>query len=305
MSDPVDQPVARPFVDTPVGDIARARLVAQRAADEWGLGDVTLLRVGMNAVFACADTVIRVGRPTAPATAALELADNLLEIGLRVPKARSREVFTLDDLTATSWERLVPVHDAVDWTSVGAMVARLHRAGASIVPADHPCPSPEAFPWWSFDVMLADVAGLLDVEAVDALSAVVERHRSWTRMCGSEPVVCHGDVHPGNVMQTAGGPVLFDWDLLCRAPVGWDHGPMMRWAEQWGGTPGDYEAYADGYGWSGRGDPFAEAVADLRLVAATLMRVRAGRHDRSAREEAERRLRTWRGEPAAPAWRAQ
>jgi hypothetical protein len=43
----------------------------------------------------------------------------------------------------------------------------------------------------------------------------------------------------------------------------------------------------------------------LRNVAATLMRVRAGRHDPAVRQEAERRLRYWRGDPDAPQWRAQ
>jgi hypothetical protein len=39
------------------------------------------------------------------------------------------------------------------------------------------------------------------------------------------------------------------------------------------------------------GDPVAEAIAELRLVAATLMRVRAALSDPSARDEAERRNR--------------
>jgi hypothetical protein len=54
-----------------------------------------------------------------------------------------------------------------------------------------------------------------------------------------------------------------------------------------------------------RGDGQAEAIAELRLVAATLMRVLAGRRDPAARAEAERRLRYWRGEPDAPQWTAQ
>ena len=59
-------------------------------------------------------------------------------------------------------------------------------------------------------------------------------------------MVCHGDVHPGNVIQSADGPVLLDWDLLCRGPAAWDHAPLMTWTERWGGEPGIYEAFADG-----------------------------------------------------------
>jgi Ser/Thr protein kinase RdoA (MazF antagonist) len=117
-------------------------------------------------------------------------------------------------------------------------------------------------------------------------------------------VLCHGDVHPGNVMQTDAGPVLLDWDLMCTGPAAWDHAPMMSWSERWGGRPGEYEAFAAGYGRSLRGDAVAESLAELRLVAATLMRVRAGRNDAAAAEEAERRLQWWRGEPDAPPWQA-
>jgi hypothetical protein len=65
-----------------------------------------------------------------------------------------------------------------------------------------------------------------------------------------------------------------------------------------------YEAFADGYGVSLRGEPVTEALAELRLVAATLMRVKAARFDPTAAAEAERRLRYWRGDPDAPAWTA-
>jgi hypothetical protein len=104
---------------------------------------------------------------------------------------------------------------------------------------------------------------------------------------------------------TDAGPVLIDWDLLCRAPIGWDHAPMMTMHERWGGRAGEYEAFAIGYGSSLRGDPTAESFAELRLVAATLMRLKAAMSDANAAVEAERRLRFWRGDPDAPAWRAQ
>jgi hypothetical protein len=99
--------------------------------------------------------------------------------------------------------------------------------------------------------------------------------------------------------------VLLDWDLLCRAPWGWDHAPLLTWASRWGGDPAVLRSFEAGYERSAAGDAFAVAVAELRLVAATLLRLRAGRHDPAARAEAERRLRWWRGEAHAPPWRAQ
>jgi hypothetical protein len=79
----------------------------------------------------------------------------------------------------------------------------------------------------------------------------------------------------------------------------------MRWAARWGGRPGEYADYAAGYGRSYDDAPTAEAFAELRLVAATLMRVAAALVDPAAAEEAERRLRYWRGDATAPAWTAQ
>jgi hypothetical protein len=79
----------------------------------------------------------------------------------------------------------------------------------------------------------------------------------------------------------------------------------MRWTERWGGAPGVYEEFASGYGRSFRGDPLAESLAELRLLAATLMRIAARRRDPSAADELEVRLRWWREPHGAPAWTAQ
>jgi hypothetical protein len=104
---------------------------------------------------------------------------------------------------------------------------------------------------------------------------------------------------------TADGPVLIDWDLMCTAPRGWDHAMLLTLAERWGGDPGAYPAFAAGYGASLADDTATRRYSELRNVAATLMRVRAGRTDPTARNEAERRLRFWRGDPGAPQWQAQ
>ncbi len=79
----------------------------------------------------------------------------------------------------------------------------------------------------------------------------------------------------------------------------------MTWTQRWGGDPGIYESFAEGCGISLRDDPLAEALAELRLVAATLMRVRAARQSPAVAAEAELRLRYWRGEADAPQWHPQ
>jgi hypothetical protein len=293
-----------PFVAAPVADVAAASHLARRAATAWGLPEPTLLRVGMNALFAAGDdVVVRVGRPTGAAISASRLAVFLAGEGLRVPHHLDLDPLEDDGLAAWAVRREAVVGE-VDWAEVGEMVARLHRIDPARVRGLHPLPAASAFPWWQFDHLLADVDDLLDPAARRGIVTALEQHGDWAHR-GAPVVLCHGDVHPGNVVATADGAVLLDWDLLCTGPAAWDHAPMMTWTERWGGAPGLYEAFAAGYGRSMRGDDVAESVAALRLVAATLMRLRAGRHDEAARAEAERRLRWWRGDADAPPWQAQ
>jgi Ser/Thr protein kinase RdoA (MazF antagonist) len=258
----------------------------------------------MNALFAAGDdVVVRVGRPTGAAVSAPRLAVFLADAGLRVPRYLDPDPMEDDGLVAWAVRREAVVGE-VDWAEVGEMVAHLHRIDPARVRGLHPLPAARAFPWWQFDRLLADVDDLLDPASRRGIVAALEQHGDWAHR-GAALVLCHGDVHPGNVVATAQGAVLLDWDLLCTGPAAWDHAPLMTWTQRWGGAPGLYEAFADGYGRSMRGDDVAEAVATLRLVAATLMRLRAGRHDEAARDEAERRLRWWRGDADAPPWHAQ
>ena len=66
--------------------------------------------------------------------------------------------------------------------------------------------------------------------------------------------MAHRALRAANVLVSSDGPVLIDWDLLCLAPAGWDHGPMMTWHERWGGAAGDYEAFAASSSHAARGN---------------------------------------------------
>jgi Ser/Thr protein kinase RdoA (MazF antagonist) len=254
----------------------------------------------MNALFAAGDdTVLRVGRPTADPSSAIWLAEHLGAAGIRMPRYVRADPIVVGELAVFAIAR-EPTDATVDWFAVGRMIADLHRLDAGPVSAGYPTPT---FPWWNFDRMVADVADLIDDEARRGLDAATARHQPLRGQV-TTLVLCHGDVHPGNVLQTPDGPMIIDWDLMCLAPIAWDHAPLMTWTSRWGGEPGIYEAFADGYRHSLRGDPMGEALAELRLVASTLMRLRAGRTDPEQAAEAQRRLRFWRGDPDAPAWRA-
>jgi hypothetical protein len=298
----VSAPVSA-YVDRPVTDLVAARHAAATAARLWHLDPPELLRAGMNAIFTCESTVLRVSAPTAPAEVSLELARFWNRRGVAVPEAARDDVVRVGDFSVTAWERIPDELVPIDWKQVGAMVRLVHDTARTAIPASVPLPSPVAFPWWDFEALIERAAPALDDAARHGLQVTIDRHARWNEF--ADVVVCHGDVHPGNVLMRAGAPVLLDWDLLCAAPPGWDHGPMLTWTQRWGGEPGTYEAFADGYGRSLSDDPQTIAIAELRLVAATLMRVAASITNEAARPEAERRLRYWRGEPDAPAWMAQ
>ena len=294
-----------PFVVEPPGDPSLAGLVAAAAAGEWGLPEPVHLRTGMCALYATGDDVVlRVCRPTAPAAAAIELADLLEGHGVRIARHLRDEPFTRDGLAVFAIERIVPARP-VDWEEVGAMVARVHTLPPDEVAARYPLPWCGSFRHWRIDELLAELSPLLDEDDRTVLHDALRSAGDWRAELAAAPTrVCHGDVHPGNVMQSADGAVLLDWDLMCHGAAAWDHAPLMTWSERWGGEPGLYERFAAGAGEDFRDDPLGDTLSLLRNLVATLMRVRAGRTDVTAAAEARRRLRYWHGDADAPVWQA-
>lgn len=299
--------MARPYVDHPIGDLAVARAAAGAAVEDWGLtGELRLLRAGMNALFVAGSeaVVVRVGWATAPARLAHQLALNLRAAGLLVPEPIPGWTSDVGGLAVTAWRRVGEVRMAVMWEEVGAAVRRLHELPSSVVPEGYPTPSPREFPWWDLRRLLADVEAELDPAARQGLAACIRRNQPLLDAVDGDPVICHGDVHPGNVLMTSSGPMLIDWDLVCRADRAWDHAALATWHRRWGGHASDYRRFAEGYGQALDDRPLTVALGELRNVAATLLMVAAARHEppAAAAAEAALRLRYWRGDPEAPMW---
>jgi hypothetical protein len=294
---------ASPFVDRPIGDEASARPLAEALAGRLGLGEPVLLRAAMNATYIAGDVVIRVGRTTVPGHVAYDLAEVLLSAGISVPAPAAGHPVEHDgDLTATAWQRIPTGDGGADWRTVGEMVARLHALDPAAV-GGYPVPPAMSFPWWHFDAMLLRVEPFVDAADLDVLAAAAARVAGWEDSVAREAwVLCHGDVHPHNVVAGPDGPVIVDWDLLCIAPAAWDHAPLRSMVERWGGDPAWYADFAAGAALAGDDEPLVERLVEGRLLAATLMRVIAEGADRSADSEASRRLRWWRRDPDAPYW---
>ncbi|MEO1056239.1 MAG: phosphotransferase [Actinomycetota bacterium] len=298
----------RAYVDRPITDVAGADRAAAVAATHWGLPAPTVIRYGMNAVYTAGEEILRVSTPNASAAALIALVHTLRARNIPAATPARETGFAVDDFVVTAWRAVRPTGRPVDWATVGAAVRTLHDTPPSALPIEFPLSAPNALPWWDFDRQLA-ASTPIDADARVGLLGSIERHAEWLdpetwEQWRTPRVVCHGDVHPGNVVATAHGPVIVDFDLLASAPAAWDHGPLMSWEARWGGPVGMYDDFAAGYGANLRDDAAAVAFAELRLVAATLLRGVAARHDPAARPEFERRLRYWRGESDAPMWQA-
>lgn len=299
-----------PLVATPVlaGDhsrLTRADELARRVARTLDLPVPRRERVSMNAVYVAGPCAIRVCRPTSDPVVAIRAARHLTERGLHVALPFHEESFVdpeVDpELGATAWHHIdIDSSREPDWSDVGRMIRELHSLTPSEMSAIHPLPLAGRFPWWEVGGTIDELATLRPLEEVRILRAALER-LTWVtphiRDAHDDHVVVHGDLHPGNVVVDArtGRSVILDWDLLARCPRGWDHAPLLRWTQRWGGRTGIYEDFASGYGTDLSQDPISRGIAELRLLVATVMRVRAATTDDSARDEADKRVGYWAG----------
>jgi hypothetical protein len=276
--------------------------LALRVCDEYRLGTPRLIRRGSTALFDTGRAIVKIGPSGTWATSAAEVASLLDGAAIRAPGVRAVVDDPASGLSAVILDR-IEQSGPVDWSAVGDLVARTHRLGIDRVGEVCRLPTCKSFAHWRFREMLDSVSDLLDDCDRRILSSQVESVGDWSNDAeAAVSVVCHGDVHPGNVIASSGVMWMIDWDMICTAPAAWDHAALLTWEERWGGDPGLYAAFAEGYGADFRGDPLATTLARGRLLAATLMRVRAGRDDASAAAEARRRLRYWRGEADPPVW---
>lgn len=282
--------------------------LAAQAAHDWGLPAPEVIRRGMASVYAAGpDVIIRIAPATPEAVGLPDFLQRMSHLLPRVPVCR-RDTLLVGggQWVVMAMERVHPV-GAVDWKAVGQMVRSLHSTPVAEVPALGWCGD---FAHWGIEELLEEAGDGIDPAAFEGMRACLERAGDWRAAMRKAPqVVLHGDLHPGNVVQSADGPVLLDWDLRCTGPAAWDHGPLLRWGDRWttawGGGAGSYQRFADGYGVSLHDDPLTVTLAELRLLVATLMRVRAALVDPVATAEAQRRLAYWRGQSNAPLWNPQ
>jgi Ser/Thr protein kinase RdoA (MazF antagonist) len=310
-----------PLVATPIALVDKNVVdeAIQKCMADKNLDNPRLIRESMNAVYLVQSSdgpqIMRVSRPTSSTMAAIEFAHYLARKGFEVPAPLSQAPFRHDEIEITFWEFINhdPHHD-VDWRHIGSVARRLHDLDPQIVAAFYPLPMATSFPWWDFDRLLAELGSSLDSSDLDILKNrwyslqpfFISAQNVYSSPTSGQLALSHGDIHPGNVIvnRLTGRPILIDWDLLSVAPREWDHAALLTWTQRWGGHATIYPEFATGYGTNFSGNELAEALAEMRLLSATLMRWRAGLTSPDAHVEAENRLKYWRQDPTAPMWRA-
>jgi hypothetical protein len=264
----------------------------------------------MNAVYRAGPCAIRICRPTTDPVVSLHVSRTLADLGLGVPVPYDSRSFREPDidpeLWATTWEHVD--HDPAaepDWVAVGRMTRDLHDLDPGRLSAIHPLPVAGEFSWWDVAATLDEISACIAPARLNVLRSAHERLR-WVlphlRESIDDVVVVHGDLHPGNVVveRRSGRTVVLDWDLLALSRPQWDHAPLLRWEERWGGRLGTYSEFAHGYGDDLSDDVLARGIADLRLLVATVMRVRASITDPSTEDEANKRVGYWAGTDVRP-----
>ena len=161
--------------------------------------------------------------------------------------------------------------------------------------------------WLAIDRRLAqaEATGVVDASGVAALRRASDALGDWRdRARRQVQVVCHGDVHPRNVLMSGDEVVIVDWDSICLGPAAWDHAALIPWAERYGGPVESYPDFARGYGCDLRSSPLAQLLAAVRLLAATVNTVLIAASDPRYAAEVQARMQYWLGDRAAATWTA-
>ena len=302
-----DQHVGAPFVARPVTDRVAASHRANECARTLGLGELEVIRESMCSTFRSGDVVLRVGHFTSSPTTAAALADMLRSNEIAVPQVIATFECDDSDLGVIAYDNIPESTRDIDWSEVGQVVRRLHtNVSVESVPDGYPVARPTGLPWWNFPEMMSRIeeSGILDAAALAVLRSVADAGERWTDTVSTTPmVIAHGDVHPGNVIMGADGPVLIDWDLLSIGSSIWDHIALRAWSTPpWQGNVQAYVEFAAGYGDVEWNIADLDALVRLRNLAATILKLMATTADGVMTDEAQRRMQYWLSPETAAPW---
>jgi Ser/Thr protein kinase RdoA (MazF antagonist) len=263
------------------------------------------LRTGANHVFRAGDVVVRVAPHSAEVSGQVRLARWLVSEGFPVA-APLADPDLVDGASLSLWEFIQADQDRpIDFEQLGEVVARLHRVAPARLSDVVALPLCGDAAWLAVEqnLELAEGANVVDADGLAALRRECVALRDWHDRARQDAlIVCHGDVHPQNVLMRGDEVVIIDWDAICLGPPAWDHAPLMTSADRWGGAAETYPDFARGYGADLRESSLAQELAALRLLAPTINMIINGASNPTCAAEARTRMRYWLGDPAAPTW---
>ena len=263
--------------------------------------DASALSLGVSATVLLprAALVARVGQPGAEAGAlAAELAfarwarAHGISAVSPAEDAAPEPVYT-DGGYVAFWTLLTAVpgaHVDPDW--LGATLRRLHALDVPAGLGD------------SWDP-LARVRGRIDryermtgysqahATTLRRLSDRIERELEGLRRSRAVGLV-HGDPSPGNVVVTAAGPVLIDFDLAGAAPVTWDLTVAVVQVRRFGQPADGITRLIRAYGRDPRDEAGFPLLIRLRELLDTSYAMEQSHSSAVARAELDRRMRAWR-----------
>jgi Ser/Thr protein kinase RdoA (MazF antagonist) len=299
---------ALPYVSTVVVSPGWPWSAVQEAAQVVGVdpSGAYLLAHGHRATVALprAGLVVRAGRtPDDARTLAAELEFARLAASYGVPVVAPADGVAVRPVgtragPVTFWPLLrLLSRELANWRWLGSALAALHRV---------PLPSRPPGGWNPVGLIMARVVAYAQANDADpavaaAFRVAVEQVQIELNGLEVPRVLIHGDATPGNVVVTARGSLLVDFDLAGVGPAAWDVTGVVVWHRRFNKPAADLERLVDAYGADLRESPNFVVLYRLREILDASF---ALQHWRSNERELRVRLRavndpvddsTWRG----------
>jgi hypothetical protein len=169
---------------------------------------------------------------------------------------------------ATVWESVPPGGRRQRGRDLARLLRRLHEL---------PEPSIRLPAWAPLDDVRRRIGEANGLDAAD-LAFLLNRYDEVNdRLAKVEfphpPVLLHGDAHLGNLIPTASGPVLCDFDSSCVGPPEWDLTPLAVGIVRFGEPAGRYREFVRTYGMDvtrSPAFPVLREVRELKLITSVL-----------------------------------